>query len=320
VLSHLDVVPPGEMSLWDSNPFTLRRDGDRIYGRGVEDNQHGVVSSYFAVKALRDEGAVPARDVGLILVADEETGSHYGLIHVLKTRPDLFGSDDLIIVPDAGNEDGTLIEVAEKSMLWLKFIVSGKQCHASLPDRGANTLRAAAKIITAVDEALAGSFPVVDPLFSVPRSTFEPTKKEANVPNVNTIPGEDVFYFDCRVLPGYQVEEVQARAEAVAAEIAVASGVTVRVERAYAVQAPPATPADSPVVQALTRAVAEVHGKAAKPMGIGGNTVAGAFRELGLNAAVWSTICENAHSPNEFTLLSYLEADAKVLAHVFLGL
>ena len=75
-----------------------------------------------------------------------------------------------------------------------------------------------------------------------------------------------------------------------------------------------------PVVQALARAVSAVHGRTAQPMGIGGNTVAGAFRELGLNAAVWSTICENAHSPNEFTLLSYLEADAKVLAHVFLGL
>ena len=41
-----------------------------------------------------------------------------------------------------------------------------------------------------------------------PASTFEPTKIDANVPNINTIPGIDVFYFDCRVLPEYSLDNV----------------------------------------------------------------------------------------------------------------
>jgi len=48
-----------------------------------------------------------------------------------------------------------------------------------------------------------------DRLFSPGISTFEPTKKEPNVPNINTIPGEDIFYMDCRILPGYPVEKIE---------------------------------------------------------------------------------------------------------------
>jgi succinyl-diaminopimelate desuccinylase len=320
VLSHLDVVPPGELGLWESDPFVLRRDGDRIYGRGVEDNHQGIVSSYFAMKAMRDEGIEPVFDVGLIFVADEETGSNYGLVHVLKERGDLFSPEDLIIVPDGGNKQGTMIEVAEKSMCWMKFTVTGRQCHASTPHRGINSLRAAARMITALDEALPAAFDAEDDLFTIPRSTFEPTKKEANVPNVNTIPGEDVFYFDARVLPQYPLEEVLAKAGATVEEIARATGVSVTVETAYTVQAPKPTPADAPVVQALDRAIREVLGVEPSPQGVGGGTVAAFFRDKGLPAAVWSTEEEMAHAPNEYASLKLQMADAKVMAHIFLGL
>lgn len=35
VLSHSDIVPPGDLSLWNSDPYTVIVDGDRIIGRGV---------------------------------------------------------------------------------------------------------------------------------------------------------------------------------------------------------------------------------------------------------------------------------------------
>jgi len=320
VLSHLDIVPAGESSLWSSDPFTLRRDGDRIFGRGVEDNHQGLVSSYMAVKAFRDEGIIPALSVGLIFVADEETGSRYGLSHVVKEKGDLFSDRDLIIVPDAGDEKGTMVEIAEKSSLWLKFTVTGRQCHASTPAKGVNSLRAASRIITAVDHALNSTFTASNKLFFPAISTFEPTKKEANVPNINTVPGEDVFYFDCRVLPEYDLDEIQSTAERTARQAAAETGASVNIVTVAKSRAPAPTPADAPVVRALERAVAEVHHRKARPMGIGGGTVAAIFRNKGLPAAVWSTTEENAHAPNESCRLSNLVADAKVFARIYLGL
>ena len=106
-LSHMDVVPPGDLSLWKSDPYEIRVDGDKVIGRGVEDNQHGIISSYLALKAIRDSGVALGRAVGLVIVADEETGSKYGLDYLLKNHSDFFNKDDLIIVPDGGSDDGT---------------------------------------------------------------------------------------------------------------------------------------------------------------------------------------------------------------------
>ena len=318
VLSHLDVVPPGERALWTSDPFVLRRDGDLIYGRGVEDNHQGIMSSYFAMKALRDAGVPPARDVGLIFVADEETGSEYGLEHLLNARPDLFSPEDWIIVPDWGNENGTAIEVAEKSMLWLKITLNGRQCHGSAPQLGENTLRAVARAILALDQALPETFPATDSRYLPPQSTFEPTKKEANVPNINTIPGEDVFYLDARVLPQYSLNEVIERVRQVTEEANAGTDIKVRVDRVQAVQAPQPTPDDAPVVQVLSRALLDVRGVRSSAVGIGGGTVAAMFREKGLPTAVWSTQPMNAHQPDESARISNQLDDAKVMAHVYL--
>ena len=316
VLSHLDVVPVGELDLWQTDPFTLHVEGDLLYGRGVEDDHHGIVASFFAVRALVEAGITPARTIGLALVADEETGSQKGLAHLLAHHGELFSPRDLIIVPDAGNAAGTLIEIAEKSMLWLRLEIQGKQCHASKPDLGINTLRVSAHFIVAL-EALLQEFNAKNPFFDPPGSTFEATKIEANVQNINTIPGLGVFYLDCRVLPEYALGMVVARVKEIASEIERRFGVAITVKTVQEVQSPPATPPDSPVVKALTQAVQAVYQRQAEPRGIGGGTVAAFFRRLGLPAAVWMTDEFTAHQPNEYVNLNHLIGDCQVFAHVF---
>jgi succinyl-diaminopimelate desuccinylase len=317
ILAHADIVPPGNLSLWDGDPYQIKVDGDRIYGRGVEDNQHGFVSAYLALQAILDSGETLKRSLGLIIVADEETGSKYGLSYILKHHGHIFSPKDLIIVPDAGNENGTMIEIAEKSMLWLKFTVTGRQCHASTPHKGQNSLVGAAKLILALAE-LKEKFPLSNPLFSPSVSTFEPTKMEPNVSNVNTIPGRDVFYADCRILPEYPVDKVIAAAETIAESVAAETGFNIAVETAHRHNAASPTPSDAQVVTALKKAILKITGQEAKPMGIGGGTVAAFFREAGLPAAVWSTCPDTAHQPNEYCLISQVISDAKVFAAIYL--
>jgi succinyl-diaminopimelate desuccinylase len=318
VLAHTDIVPPGDLSLWSTDPYQIKVEGDRIIGRGVEDNQHGIVSSYLAVKAVVESGEVPGRSIGLAFVADEETGSAFGLDYLLRNHSELFRPQDLIIVPDAGNEQGTMIEVAEKSMLWLRFTVTGKQCHASTPDKGRNSLYGAARLITEL-ERLSQRFPLVDELFRPARSTFAPTKMEANVPNVNTIPGRDVFHVDCRILPNYPIDDVLASARAIAEGVANDLALSIEVEAVYRQDAAAPTPPDAPVVKALSAAIRRVTGLDAKPMGIGGGTVAAFFRKAGLPAAVWITESGSPHQPNESCLISNMITDAKVFACLYMG-
>ncbi len=79
VMTHMDVVPAGDPALWEGDPFKGWVKDGRIYGRGTEDNQQDMVASLFAVKAVLEEGLRPPYDLGVALVADEETGSEKGI-------------------------------------------------------------------------------------------------------------------------------------------------------------------------------------------------------------------------------------------------
>lgn len=313
VISHLDIVPPGDMTLWATDPYELSVDGDVLVGRGVEDNHQGVVASLLVAKALAERGAVPPMNFGMLLVADEENGSKYGLEWLLKNHPEIFGKDDLYLIPDFGIPSSEMVEVAEKSMLWLKITLSGKQCHASSPEDGVNTLVAAAAFILRLTK-LHDMFPAVNELFKPANSTFQPTKKEANVENVNTIPGRDVFYVDCRVLPQYDLEDVLEAVYEMGREISATYGVTAEYHVVQKEQAAPATPKDAEIVARLIKAVKGVYGGNPRAMGVGGGTVAAYLRRAGLDAAVWATWTPNAHQPNERSLIKNNIGDAQVVA------
>ena len=315
ILSHVDVVPPGEMKLWKHDPFKPRLENGILSGRGVEDNGQALAASLFAARAVKETCGFGV-NVGLVLVSDEESGSLYGLDYVLRKRPDLFGHDDLILVPDAGNRDGDSVEIAEKHLFHVRFKVQGKQGHASRPDLCRNSLRATAHFIVDLDQALAARFDSRNEFYNPPVSTFEPTRKDANVPNINTIPGEDAFYFDCRVLPEVSLAAVTEEMQAVAAKIASQFDVETNVEEYLKFEAPEPTPPDSPVVVALAQALQEVCGIQARPHGIGGQTVAAFFRKRGLKAAVWEKILETAHAPNERISIENLVTTAKVFARM----
>ena len=54
ILSHIDVVPPGELRLWDHDPFRPHLEDGFLYGRGVEDNGQALAASLFAVRAVKE--------------------------------------------------------------------------------------------------------------------------------------------------------------------------------------------------------------------------------------------------------------------------
>ena len=317
IISHTDVVPPGDPGLWTGDPWTLRVDGDKIIGRGVEDNQGGLTASVMAAKAFIEAGVKPEMPIALGFVADEETGSVYGLQYLIKKHKDLFRKDDLIIIPDSGNPTGTEIEVAEKGILWIKIRTIGKQTHGSMPATGINAHKASAYFTVRMD-SLYKKYKKRDPLFHPSNSTFEPTKKDANVPNINTIPGDDVIYFDCRVLPLYKIDDVIKTVKAIARETEKKFKVKMEITLAQKETAAPPTSPKSPVALAITKAVKELRRKNPKTIGIGGGTVAKYLREAGFPCVVWSTMDEQAHKPDEYARIPHILADAKVFAHIAL--
>ena len=318
IMAHLDVVPPGELKHWVSNPFEALVKQGKIYGRGTEDNQQGIITSLFAMRALKEEGVNPTTDSYMMLVSDEETGSAYGVDYVLNNAPQLVGKKDIVVVPDSGNAQGGDIEIAEKSILWCALTVKGKQVHASTPQEGINAHRAAANLAVRLDEGLHAQYSEYSQLFDPQQSTFEPTKHEANVQNINTIPGEEKFYFDCRILPNYSVESVMGTISTICRQIEEQYKVVISTAYPQIASAAPVTATDALVVKELSTAIRQVKGIEPRLIGIGGGTVAALFRRRGIPAAVWSTIDNTAHAPNEYCKIENLVEDTKVFAMLFL--
>lgn len=312
IVSHMDVVPEGDRALWKTDPFKAFVIDGRVYGRGSNDNCQELVSSLYAALSLKTLGITPKYEVCLCFVADEEVGSTHGIQYLIKQG--LFSQEDLVLVPDGGNEKGNFIEVAEKSICWVEFTIEGEQVHASCPEQGKNACRAANEFSVSLDAALHSAFPETDKIYEPAGSTFEPTRRNGNVPNVNTVPGREVFCFDCRVLPSIPLEEVIKVIDAEIKKIQHKLGVKIGYSFVQKEQAPAPTQIDAPVVSLLREALMQVIDSDPVVGGVGGGTCAAYFRRAGIPAVVWCQEADVAHMPNEYAEIEHLVNEAKVFA------
>ena len=309
IVAHTDVVPEGDISLWKTKPFEAVIKGDYVYGRGTEDDGQGIMLALGVAKHLTEAKAEPRFRLGLAFVADEEVGSVYGAQYLVNKE--IFSKRDFALVPDAGNSDGSMIEIAEKHVLWLRFEVIGKQSHGSTPEKGINANRLGMLFYSELYNKLHRRFNGKDMLFEPPVSTFEPTKKEQNVPNINTIPGTDVQYFDCRILPRYRVDAVLSLVRKTAADFSKQHGCKINISIVSREDTP--KPTSGAFVEEFSEAVKAAKNVEPKLMGVGGGTVAKYFRKIGMPSIVWMTIDETAHSPNEYAKISNIISDTRVV-------
>ncbi|MCK5476738.1 MAG: M20 family metallo-hydrolase [Candidatus Aenigmarchaeota archaeon] len=316
IISHLDVVPINDLEKWNSDPFKLKIDGNMLYGRGVIDNHNGICSSVLALQNILENDKKPYYNINLLFVSDEENGSRYGMKYILN-KHDLFKKDDLIIIPDAGDDAGLKIIIAEKCQLWLKFKTIGKEAHGSRPNGGINAFRAASYFIVELNR-LYDIFDEKDNLFTI-GSTFEPTKKLKNVNNINIIPGEDVFFMDCRLLPSVKETSVLDEIDKIQKKIEEKFRVKIERENLTKDTPSPSTPENAKIIRLLVSAIKKIKGKEPFLKGIGGGTFASFLRKKGFDVVVYSTINDSGHCANEYCEIDKLIEDAEIFESVMMN-
>ena len=128
------------------------------------------------------------------------------------------------------------------------------------------------------------------------------------------MPGEDVIYFDCRILPNYDVENVILDIQSLTKQYEEKTGAKIKVEVIQKQVSPQLLEGNTAVVDLLKNTLKQAKNLDARVGGIGGGTCAAFFRKHGIQAAVWSTIDELAHQPNEYAKIQNLVEDAKIYA------
>ena len=165
---HLDVVPAEEPS-WTSDPFELRRDGERLVGRGAVDMKGFVACVLAAVPGLVARQL--ARPIHIALSYDEEVGC-VGVRHLVDRLPSLCRPPLGCIV---GEPTGMRPVLRHKGKAALCATVHGRSAHSSRPDLGVNAIYHAAEVVAAVRgraDRLDAEGPF-NPLFAPPHSTLQ---------------------------------------------------------------------------------------------------------------------------------------------------
>ncbi|KAJ1921043.1 hypothetical protein H4219_000901 [Mycoemilia scoparia] len=96
VYGHYDVMPSGDQSQWDTDPFKMAGSGGYLYGRGVTDDKGPVLAILFAVADLQRENKLDM-DVVFCIEGEEEAGS-IGLYQAVENHRNIFGQPKLILL------------------------------------------------------------------------------------------------------------------------------------------------------------------------------------------------------------------------------
>ncbi len=138
-MSHLDVVPPGDVARWSAPPFSgTVRDG-WLLGRGSNDCKGLTAAEVHALRLLARLGVRLAGDLKLACCADEETGGKYGFEAVAAQRPEALRAD--LAINEGGGSPTRLpdgrpayyVANGEKGRFEARLRIVGRSEHASLP-------------------------------------------------------------------------------------------------------------------------------------------------------------------------------------------
>ncbi|SLK08082.1 MULTISPECIES: M20 family metallopeptidase [unclassified Paenibacillus] len=143
---HTDVVPAGDLSRWDFDPFCGEIKDGYMLGRGASDMKGGLAGLIFATVILAKLNVPLRGDLSLMIVPDEETGGDLGVPWVLE-RGLATGTAAVIAEPSSPQHP----TIGQKGSCWFEFTVEGTPGHGSLqPIVGDNAIVKAAKGIEAL--------------------------------------------------------------------------------------------------------------------------------------------------------------------------
>ena len=121
---HIDVVPPGPLEHWTSDPFLAVVQDSFVQGRGAVDMKGGVACMLMAIEILRDLDVKLSGDVVFTTVVDEEIGGMGSLAMVDRG----FRADAGIMTEATANRIAPLC----RGILWGRIVIDGIGGHAEL--------------------------------------------------------------------------------------------------------------------------------------------------------------------------------------------
>lgn len=345
LLHHMDVVP-ADAARWPVDPFSGQVKDGYLHGRGSVDMKGLGVLQLLTFIAIKREGLPLEHDLVLLASADEESGGEFGARYLLEHHPDVVKADYVLDEGGFGTRDllsdsGRLIygiSVAEKKILWCRLKTTGTAGHGSQPqgDNPNDRLMEALRRLQTLGGNAEGS-PLlseiatrVGPLSSNPftgaiaRDTMSVTSLRSGVgdpPKVNVVPSLAEATVDIRLLPDTSMDAFLEQVNALLSDLE-----GVEFEIIYAMGETPVSPWETPLFQALEKALKEEHsGAVVTPYLVPFGTDSNSFRRKGALAygfhpmVLDRSIVASMHSDNERLPVAQLEPGLRIFYRALKG-
>lgn len=281
--AHLEVVPAADQM------FELRREGDRLYGRGAADMKTALLMLLCVLRDLLTSD--DHHDLWLVITEDEEIGSQRGTACIV----DYLSARDLLapvaFVPDGGH-DFAYVE-AEKGIATIRVVARGDGGHASRPWLATNPIETMQAFARDCRRAFPGPTDEADT-----RASFVPTSVSAG-DATNQIPTECRAVFDVR----FSGDQTPADIRALVDDVADDHGVAVRYSKLdVAADYPP----DAPVAREYIRMLTDVVGREPEILRSAGASNGRFYAAHGVQVLMTNARAGGAHSRREWVDASSL--------------
>lgn len=304
--SHIDVVPAGDLSLWQRDPYAGDVIDGRMHGRGSGDAKGPCAAALEAAAALRESGFDFAGTLEMSFVADEEAAGFKGAGYL---------TDQGILDPAiaiVGEPTSLRVVRAQRGVCWFRITTRGRAGHGSAPERGVNAVKHMAEIVLHLEESLPD---IVHPVVGGPSigiGTIRGGEK------VNVVPASCIAEIDRRSVPPETKQDVIASLQK-AVDLAKVRfpELDARIELPFYGD-PFEVDMDSEVVTTALAAVGESVGRPGEVMGFRGASDARFFSAKGAEVVVCGPgDIRLAHTAHESIDLDELERGALAYALAF---
>lgn len=143
---HTDVVPPGPLDKWRTDPFVPTIADGKLYGRGAADMKTSIAAFVVAAERLVREHPDHPGSIALLVTSDEEGPSVDGTVRVVEELKRRGEAIDFCIVgePSSAQVFGDTIKNGRRGSLTARLVVHGVQGHVAYPQNVRNPIHLAA--------------------------------------------------------------------------------------------------------------------------------------------------------------------------------
>ena len=202
---HTDVVPPGDLKRWKTNPFEPQITNGRLYGRGASDMKTAIASFMVAAEIFLEENKFAFDGtISFLITSDEEGEAEFGTKSLIKWIKSKKKKIDYCLVgePTNPNKLGEMIKVGRRGSVNFLLEVLGEQGHVAYPEKAENPIDNLVKICKELHKP-----------FDSGSKRFQPTKliitsiDSSNFIS-NIIPSKAEMRFNVRFNDKYNSQEV----------------------------------------------------------------------------------------------------------------